>query len=178
MSGKKERPSSTRSVPEVSLRTAVTRADIGLVRGIVASTGLFRPDEIGIAVELVEERLRIGLASGYHFIFAEKNKFVLGYSCYGPAPLTLNSYDLYWIAVRKELQGRGIGKFLLSRSEAAIGELGGRRIYIETSSREIYRQTRRFYECCGYKAEGTLKEFYAPGDDKVIYVKALEGPIP
>ena len=155
------------------LRTAVTRGDAGVVRDIVASTGLFLPDEIGIAVELVEERLRVGPASGYHFIFAEREGRVLGYSCYGPVPLTLQSYDLYWIAVRKETQGTGIGRMLLEKSEAAIAEIGGRRVYIETSSKAMYRDTRRFYERNGYRAEATLKEFYSPGDNKVIYVKAL-----
>ena len=149
------------------------REDADVVRDIVASTGLFRPDEIGIAVELVEERLRVGPASGYHFIFAEREGRVLGYSCYGPVPLTLQSYDLYWIAVRKDVQGTGIGRILLERSEAAVIELGGRRVYIETSSKAMYRDTRRFYELNGYRAEATLKEFYSPGDHKVIYVKAL-----
>ena len=144
-----------------------------VVRDIVASTGLFRPDEIGIAVELVEERLRVGPASGYHFMFAEREGRVFGYSCYGPVPLTLQSYDLYWIAVRKETQGTGIGRMLLEKSEAAIAEIGGRRVYIETSSKAMYRDTRRFYERNGYRAEATLKEFYSPGDSKVIYVKAL-----
>jgi ribosomal protein S18 acetylase RimI-like enzyme len=157
----------------MTLRTAVRSGDGGIVRDIVASTGLFRPDEMGIAVELVEERLRIGLASGYHFIFAEAGGEVLGYSCYGPVPLTLNSYDLYWIAVRRELQGKGIGKTLLARSEAAIGALGGSKIYIETSSRSKYKGTRRFYEHRGYRSEATLRAYYAPGDHKVIYVKSL-----
>ena len=157
----------------MTLRTAVKRSDSGIVRDIVASTGFFRPDEMSIAVELVEERLRIGLASGYHFIFAEIGGEVLGYSCYGPVPLTLNSYDVYWMAVRKESQGRGIGNILLARSEAAIGELGGRRIYIETSSQGKYRRTRRFYERLGYRSEAKLREYYAPGDHKVIYVKSL-----
>jgi GNAT superfamily N-acetyltransferase len=173
MSGKKEKPSATKSSSGMTLRTTVMRGDGDIVRDIVASTGLFRPDEIGIAVELVAERLRVGLASGYHFIFAEKKGVVLGYSCYGPVPLTLASYDLYWIAVRKDLQGSGIGKMLLKRSETAIGELGGRRIYIETSSRDLYLPTRQFYERSGYQAEATLREFYSPCDDKVIYVKSL-----
>ena len=42
---------------------------------------------------------------------------------------------------------------------------------IETSARELYRPTQRFYERCGYEAEARLKDFYAPGDSKIIYVK-------
>jgi GNAT superfamily N-acetyltransferase len=173
MAEKRSRTMSRASHPAMTLRTTVRREDGEIVRDIVSSTGHFRPDEINMAVELLEERLRIGLTSGYHFIFAERDGRVLGYSCYGPVPLTLHSYDLYWIAVRKEAQGAGFGKILLERTEAAIGELGGRRIYIETSSKEMYNGTRRFYEHCGYRAEATLREFYSPGDDKVIYVKAI-----
>jgi hypothetical protein len=100
MAEKKGRTISRASRPAVTLRTTVRQEDSELVREIVTSTGFFRPDEIAIAVELVDERLRIGLASGYHFIFAGKSGRVLGYSCYGPVPLTLHSYDIYWMAVR------------------------------------------------------------------------------
>jgi hypothetical protein len=51
--------------------------------------------------------------------------------------------------------------------------MGGRRIYIETSSRAQYEPTRGFYLKCGYRQETILEDFYAPGDGKVIYVKAL-----
>jgi hypothetical protein len=49
----------------------------------------------------------------------------------------------------------------------------GRRIYIETSSQAKYAPTREFYRRCGYEPEAVLKDFYADGDDKLIYVKAL-----
>lgn len=173
MAGKKGGRLAPMPLSGITLRTTVKRRDSGIVRDIVASTGFFRPDEMSIAVELMEERLRIGLASGYHFIFAETGGHVQGYSCYGPVPLTLNSYDIYWMAVRKESQGSGIGKILLASSEAAIGELGGRKIYIETSSQSKYRGTRRFYVNHGYRSEAKLREYYAPGDHKVIYVKSL-----
>jgi hypothetical protein len=46
-------------------------------------------------------------------------------------------------------------------------------VYIETSNRPQYVPTRAFYERCGYECEAVLKEFYGPGDDKVIFAKAL-----
>ena len=51
----------------------------------------------------------------------------------------------------------------------------GQRIYIETSNRGQYVPTRAFYLKCGYAEDAVLREFYGPGDDKVIYVKALGG---
>ena len=52
-------------------------------------------------------------------------------------------------------------------------QAGGRRVYVETSGRAQYEPTRRFYEACGYAREAVLTDFYAPGDDKVIYGQSL-----
>ena len=50
---------------------------------------------------------------------------------------------------------------------------GARRVYVDTSSRSQYEPTRAFYLACGYAREAFLADFYAPGDGKVIFVKAL-----
>lgn len=157
----------------IHLRTEVTPADEAHVREIVAATGLFRPNEVDVAAELVGVRLRDGAASGYEFVFAEQDGVVLGYACYGLNTVTLASYDLYWIAVRPNLQGRGIGRQLLTAVEARIAAAGGQQIYIETSHRPDYAATRIFYERCGYALEGVLRDYYAPGDDRAIYVRRL-----
>jgi len=144
------------------------------VRVIVASTGFFSQEEVEVAVELVEERLAKGPASGYHFVFAERNGQVLGYTCYGPIALTAASYDLFWIAVDQAYQGQKIGKILLEKSEELILAAGGRQVYIETSNRGQYASTRGFYLRCGYRETAVLTDFYDLGDDKVIYEKVLE----
>ena len=143
------------------------------VREIVVSSGFFSKAEIEVAVELVQLRLNKGIESGYHFLFAEEDKKVLGYSCFGPIPCTVESYDIYWIAVQEDLRRSGLGVELLKKVEEKIKEMGGKRIYVETSSREQYEPTRSFYSRCGYRKEATLKNFYSPGDDKVIYLRAF-----
>jgi GNAT superfamily N-acetyltransferase len=156
------------------LRDTVRHADAPAVRRIVASTGFFAPHEIEIAVELVEERLARGDASGYHFLFADQNDEPVAYACYGPIGCTVGSFDLYWIAVQDDLRGHGLGRRLLRAVEDRVARAGGRRLYIETSSRALYEPTRRFYEHCGYQAEATLADFYGPADAKVIYVRPLD----
>jgi len=156
-----------------TLRREVTPADVNAVREITRSTGFFHPEEIEVAVSLVEDRLARGLSSGYHFLFVERFGRPAGYSCFGPIACTVASYDLFWIAVHAGFQRQGIGKLLLDESERAIRELGGARVYIETSSRPQYEPTRRFYLGCGYTEAAVLTDFYAPGDSKVVYVKAL-----
>lgn len=157
----------------ISWREEPIPSDIQDIVEIVRSTGFFSDEELDIAGELVEERLLKGVGSGYYFLFMEINKKLTGYSCYGPVPGTLNSFDLYWIAVENQSRGRGLGRLLLEMSEQKIASMNGKNIYIETSSRDLYLPTRKFYEVCGYRTEARLKDFYAPGDDKIIYVKAL-----
>jgi D-alanine-D-alanine ligase len=158
---------------ELTFREEVREPDIGAVREIVTATKMFYHHEAEVAAELVEERLRRGPTSGYSFVFAEIHGEVVGYSCYGPIACTTHSYDLFWIAVHPNCQGHGIGKQLLAISEQRIAESGGKRIYVETSGRELYHPTRAFYERCAYTLEATLRDFYAPGDDKTVYVKVV-----
>lgn len=157
---------------KIRLRCDIEPNDVLAVRRIAESTGFFYPPEVDVAVELVDERLAKGDASGYHFIFAESDR-PLGYACFGPIACTVGSFDLYWIVVERDAQRFGLGRRLLVEAERLIRDRSGRRIYIETSNREQYAPTRDFYQRCGYKVAAVLDEFYGPGDDKVIFVKAL-----
>ena len=143
------------------------------VRALVEATGFFSPAEADVAVELVDERLAKGAASGYEFVFAEEDGVPVGYGCYGPIPATESSFDLYWIVVDPVRQGRGIGRALMEEMERLIRTAGGRRIYVDTSSRPQYESTRGFYIRNGYTQAALLEDFYAPGDGKVIYVKVV-----
>jgi ribosomal protein S18 acetylase RimI-like enzyme len=160
---------SLRSEATVKLRDCVQAADRDAVRSLVTRTGFFRPDEIDVAVELVDESLARGPASGYEFLFAERAGQLIGYACYGPIACTLGSYDLYWIAVDPSCQRSGIGRRLADEVKARVAAAGGRRIFIDTSSQPKYAPTRAFYERNGYTCAARLPDFYAPGDDRVTY---------
>lgn len=154
-------------------RYEVRPDDREAVRRLVESTGVFSAVEVDVAVELVDDRLNRGPQSDYHFVFADQDGRAVGYTCYGPIALTAASYDLYWIAVDKAMHGRKIGRVLLERTEELIREAGGRQVYAETSNREQYAPTRGFYLRCGYRQEALLANFYAIGDDKVIFAKVV-----
>ena len=160
---------------EITYREDVRPSDRDHVQHLVHSSGFFSKEEIDIAVELVEERLSKGLQSGYHFLFGERSGDMIGYTCFGPIPGALNRYDLYWIVVHNDFRRLGTGKSLMARTEEIIQKLGGQRIYIDTSARDQYRPTGLFYDCCGYRKEAVLKDFYERGDDKIIYLKTIVG---
>jgi ribosomal protein S18 acetylase RimI-like enzyme len=158
----------------IRFRSDLRESDVSAIGDIVSSTGFFTPAEIAVAVELAEERLAKGAASGYCFLFAEDEAGrVLGYACYGQVPATASTYDLYWIAVRRQAQRGGLGRQLLTRAEAAIAAAGGVDVYIETSSLPHYHPTRSFYAEAGYRLVAEFPDFYAAGDGKLVFVKRL-----
>jgi len=176
--------SGVRADHALCVRTQVLAGDPAVIRRIVSSTGFFRATEVDVAAELADERLAKGEASGYHFVFLDDagaggegepgvTARVLGYACFGPIACTVDSFDLYWIAVDQSAQGRGLGRRLMRETEARVAAMGGRRVYIETSSQPLYEPTRRFYLGCGYAEEARLRDFYTAGDDKVVYARRL-----
>ena len=160
-------------VTDVLLRDGIVPADRAVVERILLGSNFFRSDELPVALELVDEFLAKGAKSDYRFVVAERNGSVVGYCCYGMIPCTLHSYDLYWIAVDPTRQRGGIGKRLMAAADERIRALGGRRLYIETSSKPIYEPTHKFYLAVGCKLDATLEDFYGPGDSKMIFVKVL-----
>lgn len=159
---------------DITYRQEIKKSDVTAIAEIVQSSGFFSAAELDIAIELAEEKLDLGEESSYQFLFAEQNGFVICYACWGFIPATTGSVDLYWIAVRQDARGQGLGKKLLLEAEKIIRASGGLKIYVETSSREQYQPTRSFYERRGYQQAAFLEDFYAPGDSKIIYLKNLK----
>jgi N-acetylglutamate synthase-like GNAT family acetyltransferase len=157
----------------ISFRTIVKFEDIEDVTEIVRSTNFFREDEVLVARELVEETFHKGKESGYEFIFAEIEGRTIAYSCFGLIPCTLKSYDLYWIAAHNDFRGKGIGRIILKKTEEAVNLLGGKTVYVETSSKEQYISTRVFYEKNDYILKARFEDFYDIGDDKCVYIKVV-----
>ena len=167
------RPAPKERLHGVTFRAEPAEGDAERVRRLVEITGFFSPEEVVVAGELVDERMAKGVESGYDFVMADHYGRLAGYTCFGPIPLTSSSYDIYWIAVHPDFQGRGLGRRLIVEAEKRVKATGGSRIYVDTSQRVQYASTRAFYESCGYRLETVLKDFYAPGEGKAIYCKSL-----
>lgn len=155
----------------IVVRTEPRETDSRAIRDIVTSSGFFSAAEVDVAVELIDDRLVKGEKSDYRFLFADMDGQLVGYTCYGEIACTVGSYDLYWIAVHELARGMGLGKRLDVETAMTIRALGGRRMYAETSGRAQYEPTRAFYRACGYFEEARFVDFYAPGDDKVVFTK-------
>jgi GNAT superfamily N-acetyltransferase len=135
--------------------------------------GFFRPGEVDIAIEVLDESLAGSDDCTYESRTAYLNGRPAGWVCFGPTPCTAGTYDVYWMVVDPELKGRGIGTALMDRVEREIAERGGRLIVLETSGRPQYHLTRQMYIGRGYAEEARVRDFYGPCDDQVLYTKRL-----
>ncbi len=152
----------------------MTKADKAAVVGFLRVIPEFKPVEVVVAGELIDAYLDDPAGSGYHIAVAELDSKVVGYTCYGPTPLTEGTWDLYWIAAHPRAQREGIGKALMNYDEAKIKGMRGRLILIETASKDEYERTRRFYDSQHYELICRIPDFYEPGDDKLVLWKRLK----
>jgi ribosomal protein S18 acetylase RimI-like enzyme len=159
----------------MKIRPAEAR-DRERIHEILVATAHFTEEEVVCAMELVDKARDEAEKGDYFVHVAEESDGaqVQGYVCHGPTPLTDGVFDLYWIAVDPKEQGQGIGQLLLRFVENEVRRKRGRMLLIETSSKESYASTMRFYERSGYDEISRIKDFYRIEDDKVVYCKKLK----
>jgi ribosomal protein S18 acetylase RimI-like enzyme len=161
------------AVTDVGTIRPLRRTDRQLLETLLTETAVFSPEEVKIALELIDIVLDQPGQKDYVVWAHETAGIVDGYYCLGPTPATRGTFDLYWIAVAPSRQGKGIGRALSRHAEDLSRSLGGRLLIAETSSRPDYAPTRRFYRNAGYTELSKIRDYYKEGDDLVVYGKYL-----
>lgn len=151
----------------------VAPSDRDRIEEILIEVARFTDEEVRCAVELVDESIADPSKGEYIVHVLEDAGRIQGYVCFGPTPLTEGVWDLYWIAVDPRQQGQGFGQVLLRFVENEVRRARGRMLLIETSSKETYGPTLRFYQKSGYDEISRIKDFYRVEDDKIIFCKKL-----
>jgi GNAT superfamily N-acetyltransferase len=143
------------------------------IEKILVDTDNFNQDEINIAMELIDLYLNVKDQKDYEIFVDADGETVNGYVCIGPRPLTVGTYDLYWIAVNPNVQARGIGSGLIKYIEDYLKGKSARLVLIETSGKPGYEKERKFYEKNKYDKFVEIKDFYNVGDSLVVYGKYI-----
>jgi GNAT superfamily N-acetyltransferase len=152
-----------------------TPEDTPALRAIAAGTGVFKPMELEALVEVLDDYHAENRQLGHVAVTLELHGKPAGFAYYAPAAMTDRTWYLYWIAVDKNVHAKGLGTRLLHRAEADVKAAGGRLFLIETSSLPHYDLTRKFYLKHGYEQAVVLRDFYADGDDMVVFRKRMAG---
>jgi ribosomal protein S18 acetylase RimI-like enzyme len=149
----------------------VTADDRPAIERMFRSNTIFGAHEVAVALEVFDASLAPG-QTDYDSLGVEVDGQVAGWICWGPTPCTAGTYDMYWIAVDPSVHGAGLGSMLVAEMERRlIGR--ARLIVVETGGRKEYDATRGFYLARGYEEAARVRDFYAPGDDQVVFVKRL-----
>ena len=114
------------------------------------------------------------LAEGDELFFGYwKGDELLGYATLKPHFPGHKHCELYWLAVRKSAQGKGIGKALATFVEDRARRDGFRKIFVYTA---VNNPVRKFYEHLGYAFVNEFPGYYGfttGNTTAVLYGKAL-----
>jgi ribosomal protein S18 acetylase RimI-like enzyme len=156
---------------EPSMIRPTTPDDVPRLVEFTADTGYFRDIEITALREVFDDYFKEEQEAGHRCFTFDDGGELLGFTYYAPAPMTDRTWHLWWIVVNAQLHGKGVGSQLLRYAEDDLALRHARALFIETSSQPRYEPTRRFYLKHGYEQHAVLRDFYADGDDLVVFRK-------
>ena len=142
------------------------RDDLAAAGAVIAAVDLFPPEMLpemaGPFLEGAEE-LWLVVEGGAGLAYA------------APERLTDGTWNLLLLAVDPAWQKQGLGRRLVAAVEAALTEKGARLLLVETAGVPGFAGQRRFYRKLGFRREARIRDYYQPGDDKVVFAKPLSG---
>ena len=145
--------------------------DVPQLKQMLGRIPNFSEVEVEIAMELINIAGFNQDQTDYNIFVYEFDGKLLGYHCTGRRPLTDGTFDLYWIVADPLSEIKGIGKTLLDHAEDFVFKNNGRLLLAETSSKDSYLKTRNFYLKNNYSIVSRINDFYAAGDDLMVFGK-------
>ena len=153
-------------------------SDVAQIRELALDNAMFAPEDLGAFDDTLTGYLD-GSLDAHQWIVAEDSAGdISGAACYAPEPFADRVWNLYFLAVHPHWHGTGVGHALVAHIEHSLrdaGETVARVLIVETSSTNPYQPARRFYEHERFTQEALIREFYGPGDNKIIFWKRLIG---
>lgn len=143
-------------------------ADVPALKAVLDQTGLFPSD---VLPELLAPALS-GQTDAFWLTCHSDNQAV-GLCYTAPADFAPGTWNMLALAVRPDMQGNRLGAALVQAAEQHLKNKGQRLLIVDTSGTEDFALTRKFYVQNGYEQEARIRDFWADGDDKIIFRKAL-----
>jgi ribosomal protein S18 acetylase RimI-like enzyme len=150
-----------------------TPDDSAAIIALAVAAGLFPANETQALNQVLADYFGGKLDESHAWIADEEEGKLRGVAYYAPDLMADRTWYVYMIAVQPNCQGQGRGTALMQYVENALQASGQRVLLVETSGLPNYDRARAFYAKCGYENEARIRDFYAAGDDKVVFRKML-----
>ncbi|WP_170413665.1 GNAT family N-acetyltransferase [Ruegeria arenilitoris] len=142
--------------------------DIPGLKAVLDNTGLFPsemfPDMLAPTLSGETEAL---------WLTCHSDDEAVGLCYIVPEDLADGTWNMLALAVRPDLQGKRLGAALVKAAEQYLKDKGQRILIVDTSGTDNFALARKFYAQNGYEEEARIRDFWAEGDDKIIFRKAL-----
>lgn len=148
--------------------TTTTQTHIPALQSILQETELFPPDMLPDMVGAVLSGGQVGL-----WLTLAIAEGPVGFAYSVPEAMTNGTWNMLALAVDPARQGAGFGAALVAETEARLRSQGHRLVIVDTSGTDDFAGTRAFYAINGFTQEARIRDFWAAGDDKVVFVKPL-----
>jgi ribosomal protein S18 acetylase RimI-like enzyme len=138
---------------------------------IVESSGQFDTDSLSHVKGALLEYLE-GQSDGLWFTADDGEPVGVAYCA--PEAVTNGTWNLQMLWTRKDKSNQGHGTALVKHVENELMARGVRLLIVETSGLPEFEMARAFYDKCGFTQEASIRNFFAHGDDKIIYTKSFQ----
>ena len=144
-----------------------TPDDAPALRKPILGCGLFSDEEAEGFLGMIPDQL----SGDDHLWWVAGRPTVDGAAYASLDGMSIDVWNLWFIGFDTAAQGCGGGSALMDRLESDLKNRGGRILIIETAA--SLEATQLFYQGRGYSEQGRIADYYAPGEAKVIFARAL-----
>jgi ribosomal protein S18 acetylase RimI-like enzyme len=142
--------------------------DTEAIMRMVADSGQFDDEGQGYVRETLENHLEG--ESGEIWLTADDGEPV-GVAYCAPEPVASGAWNLQMLWTRADRNRAGHGGSLVKHLEAELRNRNARLLIVETSGLPDFAAARAFYVKCGFIHDATIRNFFAVGDDKLVFTK-------
>jgi ribosomal protein S18 acetylase RimI-like enzyme len=146
------------------------KADSAAVLEILRASAQFDADGLAFVRDTLDEHLN---HPGPAIWPTADDGEPVGVACCALEPVASGTWNLLMLWTRKDRHGQGFGKQLVAHLESELQGRVARLLIVETSGLPAFAVARWFYVRSGFKHEASIKDFFAAGDDKLIFTKSL-----
>ena len=142
--------------------------DLAALGCIAEAAGMF-------PAAILPDMAAAGLAGedGSVWLTAERGGEAVGFCYLAAEAFTEGTWNMLALGIDPDRHRTGAGRALVAEAERRLREAGARLLIVDTSGTDAFKDACAFYAAQGYEAEARIRDYWAEGDDKVTFRKAL-----